>query len=133
MQIIESKVWSKLEFVFLIIKERLDPWPIFKNSKVFALYDKNNLISFCTVKSWNKSVELGTLVTKKAYRGKGYANKVIKYFLNKYPSSYVTCHLSLENFYNKFGYKRVEKAPYKIYQRIKFANLFGYRYIIMKR
>lgn len=133
MQIKETNVWKDFEFIWLIIKERLDPWSIFKNSKVFALYNKGELVSFCTVKKWKTSVELGTVVTKKAYRGKGYAEKVIKYFLKEYPHSYVTCLANLENFYRKFGYKKVERAPYPIYHRIKFFNLFGKKYIIMKR
>ena len=133
MQIKETKVWNDFEFIWLIIKERLDPWSIFKNSKVYALYDRDKLVSFCTVKDWKTSVELGTVVTKKVYRGKGYAGKVIKYFLKKYPASYVTCLADLESFYRKFGYKKVERAPYPIYQRIKFFNLFGKKYIIMKR
>ena len=137
MQIIETRPWKKIGFIALVFKEFLDPWPIIKNSPLFILYNKKEEVSFCTIKNWGNSVELGTVVTKKKYRGKGYSTKLINYVIKGYKEVYVVCAPKLINFYSKFGFKQIKDAPYPIKQRVKFANLFarlfGKNYIIMKR
>ena len=138
MQIIETNFWKLPEAIFLVLKECLDPTPIVKNSPVCVLYDKGKLVSFGSVKKWKTCIELGTLVTKKQYRGKGYASKLVRHSLKKHKTAYLVCRPELERFYKRFGFRKVATAPYPIPQRIGFVNffirLFGREpIIIMKR
>ena len=134
MRLVKTRVWKSRKFIGLIIKEILDPWPIIKNSPLFILYDKEEPVSYCTVKDWGTCLELGSGVTPKKLRRKGYGRKLLKEMLKNYKNIYVVCKPRLGNSLKKFGFKRVKKAPYPIKQRTAFVNFFiiGKKYIVMK-
>lgn len=141
MQIIKTTTLKNCKFLNLyfkqlLSKDPLDPWPIIKNASLFVAYDKDKPVSYCTIKNWGTCFELGSVVTEKKFRRKGYSSKLISEVLKGHNNLYVTCKNQLEDFYNKFGFKKIKNAPYPIKQRIDFANFFsflmGEKYIVME-
>ncbi|MBW2970511.1 GNAT family N-acetyltransferase [Candidatus Woesearchaeota archaeon] len=109
------------ETLKLILKERFLPYPT-TSAKVYALYNNDKLISFCGIKKWNGTTELSMIITKKPYRNKGNATKLMKTVLKKHPKAYLMTTEKLIPFYTKFGFKQTKKAPAIIKYRVITAN-----------
>ncbi len=123
MQIVETNIWKTSETIWIILKEVIDPFPAI-NSKFYALYKAKNLVSICAVKKWKNALELGVVITKKQYRGKGYATKLLCNVLRKYSKIYLLCNPKREEFYNRLGFKKVRTSPAAISYRVYIANIF---------
>ncbi|GEM_PF-3398232 len=121
MQIIETSMFEVPETLKLILKERFLPYPT-TSARVFALYNKDKLISFCAIKKWKTITELSMIITKKPYRGRGYARKLLTKVLKKHKKLYLMTTEQLTPFYIKFGFKKVEKTPPIIHNRVISAN-----------
>ena len=138
MKIEESRILYQPRVIWLIISEWMDTLAIFMNSRVYMLVDKNKLISICCIKNFGKVKELGVVITTKKFRKKGYMAKLLNQVLKYYGSLYLICLKQLENYYKKFGFKTIRKAPWPLRIRAGpynfFANLFGWEKIVyMKR
>lgn len=121
MQIIETNLFKLPETLFLMLKEGFLPYPT-TNATVYALYDKNKLVSFCAIKKWKKTTELSMIITKKPYRNKGYATKLLTKILKNHKKLYLMTTEELTPFYGRFGFKKTTKAPKIIEYRVISAN-----------
>ena len=84
--------------------------------------------------------ELGSLVTKKGYKGKGVAGQIIAALEERNPRPmYLFCASKMEPFYNRFGYHTVQEArelPWALRRKYRLAQLmrlFGVRVLIMRK
>ena len=138
MHIIETTFWKTPRAALIVLKACLDPTPIITNAKMYALYNKKELISICAIEKRNNNLELSSVVTKKQYRGKGYATKLLRHVLKKYASLYLVSIPELEHFYKRFGFRKTAIAPASIYRKVAFVNFFRRLFfqqpiIVMKR
>lgn len=85
-----------------------------KQSTIFALYDKNNLMSVCALTQTNvETIEIKNLATYPEYQNKGYASRLINFVCNKYKTNYKYIVLGTGennktlNFYKKRGFKEI--------------------------
>lgn len=121
MQIKETNLFKLPETLFLMLEEGFLPYPT-TSATVYALYEKNKLISFCAIKKWKKTTELSMIITKKPYRNKGYATKLLKKVLKQHKKLHLMTTDELTPFYGRFGFKKTDKAPKIIEYRVISAN-----------
>lgn len=133
MEVKKTKALKNGKFIGLVIKEKLDISSLVKNALLYILYDNCEPVSFCTVKEWKTCLELGTVVTPKKLRKKGYSSRLLMEVLKNYDKIYLICEKDLENFYNRFDFEKVENLPSPISIRKDLANLFSDKYIAMMR
>jgi N-acetylglutamate synthase-like GNAT family acetyltransferase len=138
MKIVETRVLYSASVMKLIITEWMDTLAFLMNAKVYKLVSRGRLISICCIKDFGKVVELGVVITTLKYRGKGYMARLLKQVLNEYGILYLICLKNLENYYKKFGFKKIKKAPWQLSMRAGpynfFAKIFGWEQIVyMKR
>ena len=88
------------------------------------------------------SRELASIAVIPERRGQGIASEIIHHLLAKESGViYLTCRNQLETFYNRFGFRRIDRAEMPPYFRriIRFANIFmplmrsGVKIIVMKK
>ena len=140
MKIIKSRLWKHLGLITTILKNSppLDPSVIIFNPQVY-LIKKRKIISFLTLKKYDKFYELKTAYTYPGYRNKGYAMKLVKYATSDVSSDFlIQCDSKLEKFYNKCGFKRTNKMSFLFHIREKLFNfllsiVFGYKIMTMRK
>lgn len=86
------------------------------SGKLFALYEKNNLISICVVIQKNsKTIEIKNLATYPEHQNKGYATILLEFICNKFKKDYNKIILGTGeneitlNFYKKRGFKELKR------------------------
>ncbi|MBD3304615.1 GNAT family N-acetyltransferase [Candidatus Woesearchaeota archaeon] len=126
MKIVESRILCQPRVIWLIITEWMDTLAIFMNAKVYMLFDKNKLISICCIKNFGRVKELGIVITTKPFRRRGYMAKLLNNVLKKYSRLYLICLPHLEQYYEKFGFKKItrKKAPWPL-KRAELYNFFA--------
>jgi amino-acid N-acetyltransferase len=84
--------------------------------------------------------ELGSLVTKKGYQGKGVAAQIIAALEARHAKPmYLFCMANMEPFYNRFDFRRVtdgSELPWALrrkYRLTQILRLVGMRVIIMRK
>jgi amino-acid N-acetyltransferase len=84
--------------------------------------------------------ELGSLVTKKGYQGKGIAGQIIGALEARYPKPlYLFCLSKMEPFYNRFGFQTVtdgRELPWALRRKYRLTHLMrliGFRVLIMRK
>ena len=130
MKIEESRILCQPKVIWLIISEWMDTLAIFMNAKVYMLFDKNKLISICCIKNFGKVKELGVVITTKQYRKRGYMAKLLKNVIKKYGRLYLICMPHLEQYYAKFGFKKIKTAPWQLSYRAGLYNFFAKVFLI---
>ena len=138
MKISESRVLYQPKVMWLIWSEWMDTLAFLMNAKVYLLLDRNKLISICCIKDFGRIIELGVVITALKYRGKGHMSRLLKHVLKHYGTLYLICLPNLEHYYERFGFKKIKKAPWQLSFRAKtynfFARIFRWdRIIYMKR
>jgi N-acetylglutamate synthase-like GNAT family acetyltransferase len=73
--------------------------------------------------------ELASIVVAPARQGQGVGSAVIRKLIAGNPNTvlYLTCRSNLQGYYERFGFRRLERADYPSYFRrlIPFVNLVG--------
>lgn len=126
MKVYETRICHSAKAVWLLVSEWMDTLAILMNSKAFMLYDKGKFISLCCIKDFKGVQELGVVITKKCYRGKGYMSDLLYFVLPKYGTLYLICLPSLKKYYEKFGFKKISRkfAPWQL-RRAELYNFFA--------
>ncbi|MBW2985771.1 hypothetical protein KY333_00145 [Candidatus Woesearchaeota archaeon] len=138
MKVFETRVCHSGKAIKLIVTEWMDTLAIVINAKAYMLYDKGKFISLCCIKDLGSIQELGVVITKKAYRGRGYMANLLNYVLKDSGPLYLICLAPLGKYYKRFGFKKISKPPWQLSIRAEpynfFARLFNWDKIIyMKR
>ncbi len=124
----------------MIRDARLDPTKLLWQN--FLLAEVNNeVVGIGQVRHHADGAhELGSLVTKKGYKGKGIAAQIIAALEARYDKPmHLFCLSKMETFYNRFGFRRVEDGktlPWALrrkYRLTHIVRLFGIRVIIMRK
>lgn len=74
------------------------------------------------------SRELASIAVVPKWRGKGVARAIIEQLIETHPGElYLTCRASLQPFYERFGFKKIESRQMpKYFRRIsRLANVMG--------
>jgi len=126
MKVFETRICHSAKAIWLLVSEWMDTLAILMNSKAFMLYDKGKFISLCCIKDFKGVQELGVVITKKCYRGKGYMGELLRFVLPKYGTLYLICLPSLKKYYEKFGFKKINRkfAPWQL-KRAELYNIFA--------
>ncbi|MDY6788410.1 MAG: GNAT family N-acetyltransferase [Candidatus Nanohaloarchaea archaeon] len=121
-----STIWRTYEAIPMIMKSLLDPSTILTNPEVYKKVRNGRLISFLSIRDRGNHKELGTVYTRKEYRGQGHATHLIEKVLRKTEVDvYLLCQEHLKGFYEKFGFEPIDSAPIDMELRRKAANLIN--------
>lgn len=122
----------------MIRKARLDPTSLKWQRFLIAEYE-NEIVGIGQVKQYPGCEELGSLVTKKAYRGQGIGGKLIAALeeLAGRPL-YLLCASHNESYYLRFGYETISWWDAPNFLKLKLSptllfRLFGIRVLIMRK
>ena len=139
MNIIKSTVLHYPKIMWTIIKNTptLDPLVIFKNSKIYVGYDKENIVGFLTIKQFGDTTELGTLYVYPEFRRHGYAEQLSDQAKNDYSELYLLCTPGMSEIYSRYGFSVVDHPAGVMKLRKKLFDIFiapmvGYRIVVMK-
>jgi GNAT superfamily N-acetyltransferase len=139
MRIYKTTLWSEPSIIPTIIKHTptLDPLVVIMNSDVYIAKENNTTIGFVSIKKFKHTIELGTVFVHPEFRGRGYAETLIKESTNTIDSCFLLCHPDLIPFYEKCNFRTTEKSPTIIRLRQKLFNfflapIFGYRICVME-
>lgn len=113
-----KKIENKEDYLDLLLDADPSKASIYKylsNSDVYGLQVEENIVSLAVILHIDKNtLELKNLVTKKEYRGKGYAKKLLKSLCGNYKQKYnkMLVGTSENNipFYVKQGFDKYEKT-----------------------
>ena len=113
-----KKIENKDEYLDLLLDADPSKTSIYKylnDSDVYGLQVEENIVSLAVILHIDKNtLELKNLVTKKEYRGKGYAKKLLKSLCGNYKQKYnkMLVGTSENNipFYVKQGFDKYEKT-----------------------
>jgi N-acetylglutamate synthase-like GNAT family acetyltransferase len=122
----------------LINRAQLDPSNVHWKNFVVAEHE-GEVIGIGQLKPYSDCTELGSLVTLKAYRGKGVAASIIQALEDKatFPL-YLICRDIMESYYESFGYKKIsfKETPTSLRLKLLFSLLYrliGVEVIAMKK
>lgn len=124
----------------MIREARLDPTKLLWQNFLMAEMD-GQVVGIGQVRHHADGArELGSLVTKKGYKGKGVAGAIIAALEARYPKPmYLFCASKMEPFYNRFGYQTVQAArdiPWAMRRKYRLAQIlrvFGIRVLVMRK
>ncbi len=139
-KIIKSRLWRRPKLIIAILKNSfpLDPSVILFNPRLYLIKDRT-IKSFLTLKKYNGFYELKTLYTFPGYRGKGYADKLLRYVISDISKNLVLqCDSKLEKFYLRYGFKRTKmySTAYSLREKlfnVFLSKIFGYKIITMRK
>lgn len=81
------------------------------------------------------ALQLGTVMTSEAYRGKGMAKQIMKYILEKFEKEYDIIYLfannSVAEFYPKFGFERMKQLQIYTTEKIETNSKYKFRKLDM--
>lgn len=122
----------------MIRRARLDPtslkWQNFLIAEV-----EGEIVGIGQVKPLPNCEELGSLVTKRAYRGKGVGSELIAALEARAGRPlYLLCASKMEAYYRRFGYETIAwwDAPAILKLKLMpalFLRLFGIRVLVMRK
>jgi amino-acid N-acetyltransferase len=125
----------------LIRKANINPmnlhWPNF-----LVAEDRDAIVGVGQVKPHSDgSRELASIAVVPAFQRRGIGGAIIERLIEREPGSvlHLTCRRELETFYERFGFRRLQRAEYPPYFRrlIPLANLvrrrLGFEILVMRR
>jgi N-acetylglutamate synthase-like GNAT family acetyltransferase len=122
----------------MINRAQLDPSSVHWENFLIA-ETTSEIIGIGQLKPYRDCTELGSLVTLRAYRGKGVAAAIIAALEAKatFPL-YLICRDIMEAYYQQFGYKRIswQESPLTLKTKLSLTwpfRVFGIRVIAMKK
>lgn len=122
----------------MVKQERLDPTSLkWKNFLIAEVEDE--IVGLGQVKQLPNCEELGSLITKKAYRGKGVGEKLISALEARAGRPlYLLCESKMEAYYQRFDYESVSWWDAPAFLKLKLApaviaRLFGIRVLVMRK
>lgn len=127
----------------LIHEVQINPLGLDWRRFIIAVDPSGRLVACGQVKPHQDgSFELASIAVKPEWRGQGVAATIIQHLIQSHPVPlYLTCRASLENFYNPFGFRTLEKEempPYfrrvaRIARIAKALKLVPIGLLVMKR
>ena len=122
----------------MINRAQLDPSNVHWENFLLA-ENEGEVIGIGQLKPYSDCTELGSLVTLRAYRGKGVAASIIKALEAKarFPL-YLICRDIMEAYYESFGYKKIsfQETPFSLKLKLLVSLLYrlvGIEVIAMKK
>ena len=122
----------------MINRAQLDTTNVHWTNFLLAEHE-GEIIGMGQLKPYPDCTELGSLVTLRAYRGKGVAAKIIAALEAKasFPL-YLICRDIMEKYYQSFGYQTIPwgQAPRSLQLKIAFTwlfRVFGIRVLVMRK
>lgn len=122
----------------MIRAARLDPTGLHWSHFWIAEHD-GEVVGIGQVRPYPNCRELGSLVVRADYRGRGVGAQIVQTLLEQEKGTvYLECELHNEAFYNRFGFRRIPRLQAPMPLRLKLIaalglRLFGIQVIGMKR
>ena len=122
----------------MIRNVRLDPTSLKWQNFLIAEHE-GEIVGIGQIKQYPGCEELGSLVTKKSYRGQGIGGKLIEALETRAGRPlYLFCGAYNEGYYQRFGYETISWWNAPPFLKFKFLpalliRLFGIRVLIMRK
>lgn len=98
--------------------ERFELYYDHLKAEEFSVAELNDeLLGFVRVLEFNDVHELSALGVDENFRNKGIGKKLLNYLLEEYPTHEIYIATTMEKFFEKFGFTRVEAAPKVILEK----------------
>lgn len=115
-------------------KDKYEPYSIVENDEIVSNVSVSKLKLIIEGKEY-KALQIGTVMTKEASRGKGYAKELLNFVLNKFQKEYDFIYLfpntSVFEFYKKFGFEEIEHKKLYTKTMIPQNNLFSFEKLLV--
>lgn len=104
-------------------KDKYETYSIVENDEIVSNVSANKL-KFVIEGNEYKALQIGTVMTKETYRGKGLAKELMNFVLDEFQKKYDFIYLfpntSVFEFYKKFGFEEIQHK--KLYTKTKFLK-----------